>query len=191
MPTEKPKISAYVPPVVYQSFKEYEKQHGGSMSQAVTQLIADYFDIDLTTQTIQSNGGLQNKITCLHDEIKSLDDGINELKATTALLSQKVDDLEVTASSNNQNYNQLLLPLRSNTNDELPQDIRCCPINTDIDPLTLRAYAERIGRSITTMKRIIVRPIEVQIEYTQKLDPEHKAWVYSQITKCMYPVKSE
>ncbi len=152
--------------------------------------IADYFNIDLSIQTVQSSDGLQNKIACLHDEVKSLYGKIDELRTAFTLLFQQVDSLERCGSTHNQIHNQLLLPLDPNTNDKLPDDIRSYTININTAPLTI-AYAKRISRSITTIKRLIIRPIEAQIEYTQNIDPEHKAWVYSQISKHMYPLKSE
>ncbi len=99
MPTQNPKISAYVPKVVYDGFKQYEKKHGGSMSQAVTQLLADYLGIDLSTFTIKSTGGLQSEIEGLRDEANNLRIEIAEVKETLANLSEKVDYVLSTSGS--------------------------------------------------------------------------------------------
>ncbi len=98
MPTQNPKISAYVPQVVYDSFKQYEKKHGGSMSQALTQLIADHLGIDLSTFTIKSTGGLQSEIKNLHIEINHLKDNLVDLKLGFANLLEKVEYISTTSS---------------------------------------------------------------------------------------------
>lgn len=43
MPTENPKISAYVPQHIYDRFKVYQEEQGLSMSQAVTSILVGYF----------------------------------------------------------------------------------------------------------------------------------------------------
>lgn len=43
MPTDNPKISAYVPQHIYDRFKVYQEEQGLSMSQAVTSILTDYF----------------------------------------------------------------------------------------------------------------------------------------------------
>jgi hypothetical protein len=43
MPTENPKISAYVPKVVHDAFREYQQKRGLSMSQAAIEIFVEYF----------------------------------------------------------------------------------------------------------------------------------------------------
>lgn len=45
MPTDNPKISAYVPQLVYDTFKQFQDERGISMSQAVIVILAEYFGI--------------------------------------------------------------------------------------------------------------------------------------------------
>lgn len=45
MPTNNPKISAYVPQYVFDRFKQYEKEQGLSMSQAVAGILIRYFEL--------------------------------------------------------------------------------------------------------------------------------------------------
>jgi hypothetical protein len=98
MPTQNPKISAYVPQVVYDSFKQYEKKHGGSMSQALAQLIADCLGIDLSTFTVKSTGGLQSEIEDLRIEIHDLKNNLVDLKEIVANLVEKVEYISSTSS---------------------------------------------------------------------------------------------
>ena len=45
MPTDNPKISLYVPQVIYDRFSEFAKQQGLSMSQAGIVVLAEYFGL--------------------------------------------------------------------------------------------------------------------------------------------------
>jgi hypothetical protein len=92
MPTQNPKISAYVPPVVYDRFKQFWEEREISMSQAVAQVFAEYFDIDLSTSTVRSTSGLLDKV----DELSKK---IEEMSISFAALSEKVDQISSRSSS--------------------------------------------------------------------------------------------
>jgi len=89
MATENPKISAYVPQVVYDRFKKFQEEHKLSMSQAATKLIADYLGVDLKDETTnQMTSELSSRITQIEQELK-------ELKQIYQDLSEKFDGLQI------------------------------------------------------------------------------------------------
>lgn len=91
MPTENPKISAYVPQVVYDRFKQFQEERGLSMSQAVIELLAEYFDINLADNSIKEyTGGLPSRIS-------QLEQLISDLKQSYVYLSEKVDLMQSTS----------------------------------------------------------------------------------------------
>jgi hypothetical protein len=92
MPTENPKISAYVPKVVYDRFKKFQEDRQLSMSQAAIELFADHFGIDLSTSAFKTTGGLQSRLESLVNEVE-------ELKSFITNLAIQVDQIQSTSSS--------------------------------------------------------------------------------------------
>lgn len=91
MPTENPKISAYVPQIVYDRFNQYKDERKLSMSQAVVQLVAEYFGINLVdNSTSKFTSGLPEKI-------EQLEKIVFELKESYVYLSEKVDSFQSTS----------------------------------------------------------------------------------------------
>lgn len=89
MPTENPKISAYVPQVVYDRFREYQQERGLSMSQAAIEIFAHYFGLNLGESAKEFTGGLPGKLLSLEESLQQLKDLYDEL-------SIKVDDIKST-----------------------------------------------------------------------------------------------
>jgi len=85
MPTENPKISAYVPQVVYDRFKRFQEERGLSMSQAAIEVFAEYFGINLADSSTKENTG------GLLDRMLQLEQLVADLKQSYIYLSQKVD----------------------------------------------------------------------------------------------------
>jgi hypothetical protein len=91
MPTENPKISAYVPQAVYDRFKQFQEERGLSMSQATVELLVDYFGIDLANNSTEKiTGGLPNRVTTLEKELF-------DLKQSYVWLVQKVESIQSTS----------------------------------------------------------------------------------------------
>lgn len=92
MPTENPKISAYVPQVVYDRFKQFQEERGLSMSQAAIELLAEYFGINLAdNSTKEYTGGLPSRLT-------ELEQIVANLKQSYVYLSDRVDSIQSTSS---------------------------------------------------------------------------------------------
>jgi hypothetical protein len=91
MPTENPKISAYVPQVVYDRFIQFKEEHNLSMSQAAIEIFAAYFGINLNpTISSESTGELQSRV-------KILEKALAELQESHFALSKKVDLMQSTS----------------------------------------------------------------------------------------------
>jgi hypothetical protein len=58
MSTNNPKVSAYIPQHIYDSFKSFYEQRNISMSQAVAVIFAEYFELDLSVDRKSSTSGL-------------------------------------------------------------------------------------------------------------------------------------
>lgn len=122
MPTENPKISAYVPQVVYDRFKQFQTERELSMSQAVVELLVDYFGIDLTANpTREFTGGLPDRVGKLEQELINLKQSyvrlfeeVDQIKSTGELLNIEpvIADIQDGAS----------IP-ESSLNSELLQDV--------------------------------------------------------------------
>jgi len=92
MPTENPKISAYVPQVIYDRFKEFKEERNLSFSQAATEVFAEYFGINLAdNSTKEYTGGLP-------DRLAQLEQTVSDLKQSYIWLTQKLDLIQSTGS---------------------------------------------------------------------------------------------
>ena len=61
MPTENPKVSAYVPQPIYDHLLEFKSERGLSVSQAVTAILEDYFGLGKVDATAQRLEELEGK----------------------------------------------------------------------------------------------------------------------------------
>ncbi|MBD2365411.1 hypothetical protein H6G36_30540 [Anabaena minutissima FACHB-250] len=122
MPTENPKISAYVPQVVYDRFKQFQEERGLSMSQATIELLVEYFGVDLVNNsTKEFTGGLPDRVGKLEQELVNLKQSyvrlfeeVVQIKSTSKLLNIESDiaDIRDDASIS-----------EGGSDSELPQDI--------------------------------------------------------------------
>jgi hypothetical protein len=91
MPTENPKISAYVPQVVYDRFMRFKEEHDLSMSQAAIEIFAAYFGINL-------NPTVFNEFTSeLQSRLETLEKALADLQESHFVLSKKVDLMQSTS----------------------------------------------------------------------------------------------
>ncbi|MGB3203763.1 MAG: hypothetical protein WBB28_02105 [Crinalium sp.] len=57
MPTEKPKLSAYLPAPLYERFQEFYSERDLSMSSGATVILSEYFGLPVET-TVETTGGV-------------------------------------------------------------------------------------------------------------------------------------
>lgn len=101
MPTNNPKVSAYVPQNVFDHFQSFCKEKKISMSQAVAVIFAEYFEIE--PQMNSSSGLLLGRIKDLEMKVNELmslkseaiQTQVNLGKIETSSLSELVSSLEV------------------------------------------------------------------------------------------------
>ena len=53
MPTENPKVSGYIPQVVFDQLMQFKAERGLSVSQAVTTILEEYFGLAKVDHTAQ------------------------------------------------------------------------------------------------------------------------------------------
>ena len=100
MATNNPKISAYVPPHIFDRFKDFYESQQISMSQAVAVIFAEYFQIDEQVNHASSlvSSPLLGRITALEEKIASLSDHqselASELLSDVRSLTDRVSKLE-------------------------------------------------------------------------------------------------
>lgn len=134
MPTENPKISAYVPQVVYDRFKQFQEEHNLSMSQAAIEIFAAYFGINLNPTVFnESTSELQSRL-------ETLEKALADLQESHFVLSKKVDLMQSTSEP--PIIEPIEVPvdkdidskLNSGLQNELPQEnIAEQPIYTDVN----------------------------------------------------------
>ena len=73
MPTNNPKVSGYVPRDVYDRFIQFKDEQGVSISQAVTIVLAEYFEIKTEVDAPVSVGGVTlARLEALEHQVKQL-----------------------------------------------------------------------------------------------------------------------
>lgn len=83
MPTDNPKISAYVPQPVYDHFNEFRRESGLSMSQSAAVILAKFFGLEdivkeITGETTVDNSAL-DRIKVLESQVSDLFKKLSEL----------------------------------------------------------------------------------------------------------------
>lgn len=190
MPTENPKISAYVPQVIYDRFKEFKEERNLSFSQAATEVFAQYFGINLAdNSTNEYTGGLPSRIS-------ELEQIVADLKQSYIYLSDKVDCIQSTSelstnslligSSNGKLLNEPLADTKSNLliepESELPitrflieqqsklSDDGEVPSDDKSEPLELLPYqAEIIDSQNQEVSSLLSNPLgslDIKINYS-------------------------
>jgi len=90
MPTSNPKVSAYVPQHIFDKFKAFYKERELSMSQAVIEVFAHYFGLNLEEPTQEYTGGLPGKLL-------QVEKSLEELKELYLSLASQVENIQTTS----------------------------------------------------------------------------------------------
>jgi hypothetical protein len=135
MPTDNPKISAYVPQVVYDRFVEFYKGTGLSMSQSATVIFAQYFGLEDIVKEIRGETTIDDSAL---DRIKILEDRFDDLLKKISELEGKSSDglpqLMIVESDNKEIDTSLDENILSKPLDELPYPTTDIPV-LDLDSL--------------------------------------------------------
>lgn len=107
MPTNNPKISAYVPQHIFDRFKDFYEERQISMSQAVAVILSEYFGLDeqVNHDSKLPSGLLTDRLTTVEQKLTSLEnhqsESISELLSELRSLTTRVSGLEQSLDSNN------------------------------------------------------------------------------------------
>jgi len=195
MPTENPKVSAYVPQAIKDRLTQFRKETNNiSESQAVIRILAEYFE--MTEVLSQSSNGIGGVTLAALQAIEL------KLASFMELVESRLVALENTTQNNSElPVVQERPPENSQSIDSLPselpveilsetksyeQNIGEVPVNLLGEPLEeitpipgLKLSLLRFGRpknAIAGIKRS--RSIEDFTEWTRQQDPDHIAWKY-------------
>jgi hypothetical protein len=91
MSTKNPKVSAYIPQHIYNSFKAFCKERDISMSQAVAVIFAEYFALDLLVNEKSPTRGFQA------ERLDLLEKNVGDLKKDIANLGDLLDKISQVA----------------------------------------------------------------------------------------------
>ena len=95
MPTNNPKISAYVPESVYNAVKKFQQERNLSMSQAATAIFSEYLGVDQVASGDTAVGGITlDRFEKLERQVAEL----QELKNQVSDLQQQVEQLKSTSN---------------------------------------------------------------------------------------------
>ena len=90
MSTSNPKVSAYIPQHIYDSFKSFYEQRGISMSQAVAVIFAEYFGLDSSVDQKSSTSGLLvGRVGLLEQELADLKELVQKHLQSSSAVQEK------------------------------------------------------------------------------------------------------
>jgi hypothetical protein len=94
MPTNNPKVSAYIPQHIFDCFKVFYEEREISMSQAVAIIFAEYFNVDYQ---VEHNSKLPSGQILL--KLQALEDKVDNFPSLPSELFSKIDSLSEIISS--------------------------------------------------------------------------------------------
>lgn len=200
MPTDNPKISAYVPQSVYERFIEFRKDSGLSMSQSATVIFAKFFGLEdiakeITGEVTADNSAL-DRIKVLESKVDDLFKKISELgskpdSGSDSPLTTELECAEIIASPSSNTEDRPLSSLPSqkpdtsniHTGNLLGELLVGLP--TQIHPITGKTLTKRLilpstGKNITspTLSNENKKAAEDFCRWTMELDIDGIGWEY-------------
>ena len=100
MPTENPKISAYVPKVVHDAFRDYQQKRGLSMSQAAIEIFVEYFGLNLEAPLQEFTGGLAGRLVQIEQSLAELKELYFNLASQVEIIHTTSELLDDSATNN-------------------------------------------------------------------------------------------
>ena len=195
MPTNNPKVSAYVPQHIFGRFKDFYEERQLSMSQAVVVILSEYFQLDeqVNHDSKLSSGLLNDRLAVIEQKLTNLEnyqsESTSELLSEFRSLTTRVSSLEQNLDSNNKvedqskaHSNQLNL-LEDAQSSELISSLLDEPLTESIPLsallpiqgklLVLRLGTDRAGLS-TRKKELSETGFS---NWMQQKDIDHIRWV--------------
>lgn len=180
MSTENPKISAYVPQVVFDRFKKYQEERGISMSQAVLEIFTHYFGLNLEESTEEFTSGLPGRLI-------QVEESLIELKQLYINLAAKVENIKTISEPLIENgvVNDVV-----EVNKQPEVELEISPSSELLSELSSSAskLAQRLSLSRESLRNRRKRmSVEELGFWTKQNDPDSIAWIYSEELKCYIP----
>lgn len=174
MPTDNPKVSAYVPQRLKDRLSDFRTERSVSESQAVTIILAEYFGLPQMVKSSEADtevGGVTVS------RVESLENAISTISKELSQLRQQVDFKIGRLQSQ-----------ATEVQTELSLQDRHKEIFASIgDGLTTPKLANRLGLERKMISRRREKPDELA-KLTREKDPENKAWRYDNKAKKYYPI---
>lgn len=173
MPTENPKVSAYVPQAIKDRLIQFREERNISESQAVTIILAEYFEM---TEVLGRFSGEAGGVTLA---------GMEAIESKLASFVEQVESRLTALENTTQNKSELLVEPSTETKLQ-DQDVSEIPLNLLGEPLQkispipgIKLSKLRFGRpeaAIAGIKRS--KSVEELTEWTRKYDPDGIAWKF-------------
>lgn len=201
MPTDNPKISAYVPKIVYDRFEQLRKESNGvSMSQLATIIFAKYFGLDDiakgVTGEITTDDSALDRIKALESQVDDLYKKFSELQSKSvgepSILVEIEAEVEPIITNTNENIlSELLIELPVQKVDESDAKISSLqgellkepPVQ--INPIKGKTLAKRLispktDKSITTslLSTENQKSFDHFYQWTMDLDIDNIGWEF-------------
>ena len=130
MSTKNPKISAYVPQIIYDRFVAFHKDKGKSMSESATIIFAEYFQIDLTKEEQpDTTSELPSKISDLEFQVahlktlySNLVEKVEYLQSTQELLHKQFNEPKIETQKVEQDNSTSTLPVINSSQEFADKD---------------------------------------------------------------------
>lgn len=187
MPTDNPKISAYVPQKVYDKFKEYKESNQLSMSQAATAIIAQFLQVEYiierTTGETTLGGVTLARIEAIESRLDDLlkrvnyQETISKLPNFNEIIKSSVLDVEIEKDSEVES---------SITEEEQENDQSSLPLLLSSEPLTKievqgKLLVKRLNgvnaSQLSTTKGKYKDDMDGFSKWLQKQDIDNIAWI--------------
>jgi hypothetical protein len=194
MPTDNPKVSAYVPQAIKDRLTQFREERNISESQAVIIILAEYFEMTevLGRSSDEIGGvtlaGMQAIEARLTSFVEQVENRLTALEKTTQNKSELLVVQEESSKENQFNDNPLSeLPVepsaetksQDQNTSEIPLNLLGEPLQ-EISPIPgIKLSKLRFGRpeaAIAGIKRS--KSVEELTEWTRKYDPDGIAWKF-------------
>lgn len=166
MPTDNPKISAYVPQLIFDKFKQFQEERELSMSQTVIVILSEYFGIQECLKGVD-RGVEVGGVTL--SEFTKLSVMVHELSGRMELLEESCLDSVPESLPKSSSHKQLSLP--SEPPREPSQDLQVPPVSG----YSLSNLRFGLNKNTAAVKKRALSPEEFT-KWTKENDPDGIPW---------------
>jgi hypothetical protein len=189
MPTNNPKVSAYIPQHIFDCFKAFYEERSISMSQAVAIIFAEYFAVDYQVDQASKlpSGQILSKLQVLEEKvnifsnlpnepISELLSRVNFLSEMVVSLKSRLDAMDQSSLSNQKEpINPEKLDILDNSQTELFSELLS---GLNIKPLSTKLLASRLGVHSATISHTKAKLSRDDFcVWLKSKDPDDISWI--------------